>query len=110
LIKSNYVEETKKEIITSNMCFRCNFWTKRSNELLITEKTILIVENNWYTVLPDAPKNAYFKGCGGREIIFQILKDKKIIISKNVWDGGEIPVHFRNLIPNNAIFYNQIMN
>ena len=44
-----------------------------------------------------------FKGFGGRKFTFQRISDNSIVESCNVWCEGDVPKHFRDRTPDNAI-------
>lgn len=98
VVMTNY--HGNKKMIERNMCFGCNHWTdaiestKRDN--------VMIVDHIVYSVVPEKPNTPNsFKGFGGAKFTF--IKDGKTIESTNVWCGGDIPKHFWNRIPDNAI-------
>ena len=97
-----WVEETRKELEESGLCFNCNFWHGqylRDKEM--GEYDVAIVNGEHYRLLPEDP-NAYFKGHGGRGFIFK-FHDGAVRQCHNVWFQGIIPEgHFRELMPDNA--------
>ena len=67
LVATHYQEPER--MIEKNMCFFCNLWDKRSQQ--IDSKT-MIVEGEMYTVGQVLPKGYQgFKGFGGSKFIFK---------------------------------------
>lgn len=100
LIDTTYHEPTKSELIASNICFFCNFWigwVKKKNQ-----SNIARINGSHYVVGSDNPK-AYFKGFGGRKFIIE-FDDGRIVETKNLWHQGYIPDHFKEQLPDNAVF------
>jgi hypothetical protein len=60
----------------------------------------MIVDHKWYTIGNERDTGG-FRGFGGSKFTFD--KNLTIIDSTNVWFGGDIPKHFWDRIPNNAI-------
>lgn len=100
LIHAHFSEPVKSQMIKKNMCFSCNLWDERSRD--IKDNTV-IANGHWYTIGDEDSKNS-FRGFGGSK--FQFLKDGKLITSTNVWSGGDIPLIWRDKIPDNSILIN----
>lgn len=99
LIKSHYHEEVRAELIEHNMCFSCNLWRKRAEQIK-TDSRIMVVDHYWYTVVEEYDGPGY-RGFGGREFRF-LTNDGRLIVGKNVWGGGTINPHWHSKIPDNA--------
>ena len=87
------------------LCFSCNIWEARVGEA--SDPGVIIVDGYWYSDAGDVanPRHGQTLGFAGRR--FRGTKfDGTRIDTNNMWGGGEIPVHFRDRIPDNATFEN----
>lgn len=98
LFSTNYV--IKKELVNRNMCFTCYFWEKYVG--IKDSEKVVRVNGSHYVITHDDPK-AYFKGFGGAEFKIK-FHDGREVVTHNLWSQGEIPEHFRNYLPDNAVF------
>jgi hypothetical protein len=89
-----------KELIDGNICFSCYFWQKYV-EIKDLPK-IARIDGTHYVIEPDNP-NAAFKGFGGAEFKIK-FHDGREVVTHNLWYQGEIPKHFRDELPDNAVF------
>lgn len=86
------------------MCQTCNFWTDLIND--VEEKGRVVVDGRHYVDGGWSEERNSFLGNGGRK--FTILKnDGSVIVTNNLWNQGEIPSHFRNVLQDNAIFQSE---
>jgi hypothetical protein len=44
------------------------------------------------------------RGFGGRPFTIRFFKDKRIVKTRNLWSSGEIPLEYREALPDNAEF------
>lgn len=100
LISTTYNEPHKSEMISRNICLRCNIWTNKLNTL--PDPNCFVVNGGVYNVKPNIDGPGGFKGFGGRE--FRFIKNSVLTISHNVWFNGQVPVHFKDRIKDNATF------
>lgn len=96
LIESHY--HNREALIQKNMCFSCNLWDDRSREVKGPNK--MVVDGYFYSIAADATGG--FRGHGGRKFVFKRLDNGKLVVSHNVWAGGEIPKIWRPIIKDNA--------
>lgn len=90
-------------IKSEGMCFSCSIWSKRLKELkTLPEHTIAIIDGTYYSIGDEDSKSS-FRGFGGAR--FQIeFNDGYKVITTNLWCGGDIPLYWRDKLPNNAKF------
>jgi len=102
--ESHYRDEVP--VMCGDKCFHINFWNEKvksyGNGTNGYSKKIAIVNGSHYTFYPDSSET-FFQGHGGRQFKI-IFNDGRIVQTKNLWHQGDIPLNFRNLLPDNAIF------
>lgn len=99
---TSYIPEVKKVLIERNICHSCYHWSEQSQ--MVGRKRI-IVNGTKYAVADEAiGSTSIFKGHGGRKFKIQIIETGEIIITDNLWCQGDIPNHFRDIMPDNAVF------
>ena len=98
--KNEYMQHVHDRLFKDKLCFTCAFWTDR-----IGEDTVR-VNGHCYHVGDEAPTERMFRGHGGAEFNI-IMSYGTQIKSTNLWHRGEIPLHFRKQLYNNARFFRQ---
>lgn len=86
-------------ILCSQECHTKNFW----QEYVSTKNNPyhIVIEGQHYVVGKE--ETIGFKGFNGKT--FVILKNNKnLIVTTNLWCQGEIPLEFREKLPNNGMF------
>lgn len=87
------------------LCVTCDFWwdkvEMRANNDLYQGNRVVRVRYNHYIIYPDNPNG--FQGFGGREHTIRFDNGDEIV-THNLWHQGEIPMWFREHLPNNAVF------
>ena len=87
----------------NGICVTCNFWL---DILPIKDKLYIVrVEGVHYT-MGSENKTVSIRGFGGRKWVIK-FNDGREVISTNLWDQGRIPEHFRERLPDNAVFIPQ---
>lgn len=105
-----YGEPTKSQMRERQLCFRCNFWTERLEKIgIIDDRMYIVVNGSMYSYNHNEPmvdKRKYrgALGYGGSEWWIYFPASDTRVKTNNLWDGGEIPMHFRDRIQNNATF------
>lgn len=82
------------------MCFSCDLWTRRAEELKTYPEHTIAIANGTYYCIGDENTNG-IRGFGGAKVKIT-FNDGTEIISTNLWCGGDIPDHLRTLLPDNA--------
>jgi hypothetical protein len=100
-VSAHFIEPLNSELIKENICFECHHWSRI--EKTLSDKRRFIIDNNSYWQENDNP-NAAFQGHGGSLFRIKRFDSDDIIPTRNLWHQGEIPEHWRERIPNNAIF------
>lgn len=97
---THYIEPVKTQLIKDNICWNCHFWNEK---LAIKDlPKVARIDGTHYVIEPDNP-NAAFKGFGGAEFKIK-FHDGREVVTHNLWYQGEIPKHFRDELPDNAVF------
>lgn len=91
-----FVDDVRVEMLDKGFCHSCNGWDNRISKQ--HDENVIIANHRYYTIYPD--QNGGFRGYGGAEFKFQ--RDDKLIVSHNVWSGGEVPQHMWDVLPDNA--------
>lgn len=110
LEKLRWMEDIKEKLIKRQLCFTCNFWMERVNQVN-NPNSVRIRGSHYWIQKENAPKGS-FRGFGGKK--FKIVfftptisiahNTPRTIITTNLWNQGEIPGRFRNRLPDNAEF------
>ena len=82
------------------LCFSCNFWDEivpsyNKGEHFVDQN------NGCYVIGNENPKATYFRGFGGAKTTIT-FNDGRIVKSTNLWFRGDVPEHFKTLLPPNA--------
>ena len=72
-------------------CFHCVFWSRRMAQYFNGD--IMVIEGTVYSWGPE-------HGYGGRE--FSILTDDGVTTQRGLWNGGEVPPEYRDVLRDNA--------
>jgi len=94
-----------ERLAEKKLCFYCDFWMEKIAWTRTERKDQVVrVKGEHYFIEKDCPK-AYqgFLGFGGKKFVIQ-FHDGRRVVSRNLWSQGTIPEHFRDRIPNNAVF------
>ena len=83
-----------------HLCFTCNFWDEivpsyNKGEHFVAQ------DNVCYYIGDENSKETYFRGFGGAKTTIT-FNDGRIVKSTNLWCRGDVPPHFRSLLPINA--------
>lgn len=89
-----------RDLIEAKMCFTCLDW---SRFVLIRNRPDCVRVNHEHYMIENEDSAFGMRGHGGRR--FEILfHDGRVVVTRNLWHQGNIPVHFREEIPDNATF------
>jgi len=101
IVSTNYLNETKEALIAGNICFKCHFWVSK---LVIKDNPRTVrVDGTHYYIDDDKPRGSSFLGFGGAEFNIK-FNDGRLVTSHNLWCQGDIPEHFKERLPDNAVF------
>jgi hypothetical protein len=93
----NYVRA--EELIAEQLCFTCHFWldyVKQKDDLAVAR-----IDGAHYVVCPENEQGV--RGFGGRKFAIEFF-DGRHVETANLWHQGEIPIRFRERLPDNAKF------
>jgi hypothetical protein len=89
------------ELIAAQLCFGCNFWTEHEKEK--DSPSTVRIDGTHYHIGKETSSYRACRGFGGRHFRIQ-FHDGRIVETTNLWCQGDIPKHFRDRLPDNAIF------
>ena len=102
--KATFGGTVGKLMVEKCLCFECAFWTEK---IEIFSNRHAIIDGKMFYIKDDKPKEYKgFLGFGGRKFNIQ-FNDGQIITTRNMWHNGEIPDHFRDRLPDNAVFISE---
>jgi hypothetical protein len=91
-----------EKIAATGLCFNCNFWgeyLKRKDA-----KDVVRAQGRHYVVCSDpSPGSHPWKGFGGHRFKIR-FHDGREVETTNLWSQGVIPQHFKERMPDNAVF------
>lgn len=94
-------DSRRPQMEPQGVCATCYFWREKVAE---HGPNVAIIGGERFTIAPDMPKNYQgFVGHGGAEFHIQ-FHDGRRVVSRNLWAQGRVPDHFRERLPNNAVF------
>jgi hypothetical protein len=99
-IATDFYQPVKSRLINKNLCHSCNFWDEKKDGQ--DNKRVVIVNGTHYWIEDDKP-NAAFQGFGGAKFSIE-FNDGRKVITRNLWCQGDIPIRFRDRLPDNAKF------
>lgn len=103
---------SKDEYICSKECFYKNFWDakvrwKENNDKTEQGERVARIEGVHY-VIGDENDTSTFRGHGGRKFTIKFLDSDETITTTNLWRQGVIPEEYKELLPDNAIFCEEV--
>lgn len=102
VLYDRWVEDVKQRVLAEKLCHTCLFWSDYATTA--SDPTHLVVKGYHYVIAPDQPKGYRgFTGHGGAEFIIK-FNDGREVVSRNLWAQGNVPAHFRDRLPDNAVF------
>lgn len=92
---------TQARMDAQGVCLTCLFWRDRVAE---HGPKVAIVDGERFSISPDMPRGYQgFIGHGGAEFRIR-FHDGRNVVTRNLWAQGRVPDHFRDRLPNNAVF------
>ena len=115
----DYIDSPMKRLmIEKHCCFHCAYWFNRPNENIKGDLVPIIVNGEHWTFRKNEG-TAYLRMPLSKyvpvgEYKYILLEDGQLITVTQLRFQGKIPTYFRDLLPNNAVFidevdYDQIM-
>ena len=99
--KLTYSEALRKQLISRQLCFSCNFWCNRCLGTRSPRSVRVDGRHYWIGNVCSGDKKS--QGFGGRRFVIRFIEGRKVTTT-NLWHQGEIPEHFRERLPDNATF------
>ena len=86
-------------LVKKQLCQTCNFW----DEIVpsYNKGQHFVDQNNGCYFIGNENSKDYFRGFGGAKTTIT-FNDGRIVKSTNLWFRGDVPQHFRSLLPINA--------
>jgi hypothetical protein len=100
IVHTNFIDSVKIKLTEQNICYTCNFWSEKID---IKDNPRTVRVNGTHYWIEDDKPNAAFQGFGGSKFDIQ-FNDGRKVVTHNLWCQGDIPLRFRDLLPDNAIF------
>ncbi|KKN43895.1 hypothetical protein LCGC14_0698440 [marine sediment metagenome] len=97
--RAAYMEPTRSQMVENQHCFSCNFWSRWVTT--IDSPTHLVIEGTHYIVGRESSAHRSSRGFGGSRFDI-VTNDGRTITTTNLWRQGEVPDHFRDVLPDNA--------
>ena len=99
---NEWMEPTKSRLAKLSLCFSCGFWQEWVDRAAAGDPNIVRVNgNHWH--IGDENDRGGFRGCGGARWVIR-FHDGREVVSTNLWNQSTIPEHFRERLPDNAVF------
>ena len=85
-----------------NVCFTCAFWIWQHRVDQEGKRKYAIINGKHYVLDPHTDRNWPVGSCGR---VYTIrFHNGETVVCDNLWHQGEIPEHFRDIMPDNAEF------
>jgi len=98
---SGFFKEIQTKLRANKMCHSCDFWSG----YVATKNNPLIarIDGKHYTIKENESGPEYCKGFSGRRFNIK-WHDGRTRTTTNLWYQGHIPKHFKDELPDNAVF------
>lgn len=83
-------------------CFDCSFWL---DYVATVDDSTHVIVNGYHHVACNELTGG-MRGFGGRRFAIR-FNDGRELVSTNLWEQGQVPEHFRDRLPDNAVFVPQ---
>ncbi len=92
--RPTYVAEFQVPMVEKQICFACELWNQRLNEHKV--KPSVIFNGVLYSIGPEPKKGERCDGLGfgGATWYLKHLASGRLIVTSNLWCGGDIPQEF----------------
>lgn len=105
---TTFSEPMKSEMLAANICSNCHFWReyveKRDDPHIARIKGL-----HYWANPPTGQKDTRFNGFAGQNFHIR-FHDGREIETNDLWHQGDIPLIFRNRLPDNADFVDRQPN
>lgn len=97
-----YIAERNAQLVTHQMCFKCNFWRNLHENR--DDASVVVSENNmikhYHIGLASVRR---MRGFGGQKFCIRFF-DGRMVSTKNLWHQGTVPVIWYDKFQPNAEF------
>jgi len=100
--KGNWSKEHAYRLVEKQLCFNCDFWVGKLN--LSHSHRQVRVDGKCYFTGDENDGSQGMRGFGGARFHIRFHEEGREIITSNLWHNGDIPLVFRDRLPDNAIF------
>lgn len=101
----SYSPPTGQQMIDRQLCFHCNYWENKAEELhTAPDPRRIIVDHNIYMDVGYSRGTRAHLGFGGREFRYRRVGSDEVILTNNLWTGGSLPPEYWAEFPDNAEF------
>jgi hypothetical protein len=90
------------ELRRRGLCFGCDVWLSRI-AVRATSPNVVVADGKWMTVAEERPAEhpRQWSGFGGSRFLVK-WNDGRQLYTTNLWHGGEVPDHLRELLPDDG--------
>ncbi|MHA1962769.1 MAG: hypothetical protein ACW99U_21480 [Candidatus Thorarchaeota archaeon] len=85
----------------SGLCQECEHWLNAVN--FKEQERVVRIKGHHYIINDEIPGPAHLKGHKGQKFIIK-FNDERQVVTTNLWHQGKIPEHFKERLPDNAVF------
>lgn len=100
-----YMEPSRSEMLTHRLCFACNHWRGivDADAGAAKNRAVIIDGKHYYIGENKAQDHHRWAGFGGDVFNIEFYDGRKVRCN-NLWSQGGIPKHWRDKLPDNAVF------
>lgn len=102
LHKGNWFKETAYRLQLKQLCFGCDYWLGKVN--VSSSHRQVRVAGKCYYIGAESSEDRSGRGFGGRRFLIRFHDGRGEVVTTNLWHNGEIPLLFRDRLPDNAVF------
>lgn len=100
--QNHYAGEIALIMEGRGVCFDCAFWIWQHSLDLKGNRDFAIINGAHYVLCPHTDINWPVGSCGRKYRVR--FFDGRVVDCDNLWHQGQIPEHFRDIMPDNAEF------
>lgn len=91
----SYSPPTGQQMIDRQLCFHCNYWENKAEELrTTTDPRRLIIDHYIYMDAGYSKDARSLLGFGGREFRYRRVGSDEVILTNNLWAGSVLPPEY----------------
>lgn len=97
---NHYVGEIAMIMDEEGLCFECAYWVWQHRLDYSGKRKFAIVDGYHYVLAPHTDTNWLVGSCGQKYHF--LFNNGEELVCDNVWHQGQVPEHFRDIMPDNA--------